>query len=88
MIEFETHAINKLIIRKHHLTPATKVNDILQVTEDLCGLHGTGTIEPYIQLFVRTNSFAKENLDAELYKKKTLGKIRGMRKLYSFSQRS
>ncbi len=80
MQEFDKFAINKLILNKHHLTQASKVNGILKITEDLCGLHATGTIEPYIQLFVRTRNFKKEDLDTELYIKNTLGKIRGMRK--------
>ncbi len=80
MQEFEKLTINKLILSKQHLTKDSKLNNILKITEDLCGLHATGTVEPYIQLFVRTLNFKKQDLDAELYTKKTLGKIRGMRK--------
>ncbi|MFX1448733.1 MAG: winged helix DNA-binding domain-containing protein [Promethearchaeota archaeon] len=71
---------NKLILKKHHLTEDSKINDILQITDDLCGLHATGTIEPYLTLFTRTNSFIREDLDSALYKEKSLGRIRGMRK--------
>jgi hypothetical protein len=80
MQEFEKLTINQLILSKQHLTQDSKLNDILKITEDLCGLHATGTIEPYIQLFVRSLNFKKQDLDMELYTKKTLGKIRGMRK--------
>ena len=80
MEQFDIDQINRLILNKHHLTNNTKIDDILKITEDLCGLHGTGTIEPYLSLFVRMNNFKKEDLDIELYEKKTLGKIRGMRK--------
>jgi hypothetical protein len=72
--------VNRLILKKHHLTEDTKTNDILQITDDLCGLHATGTIEPYLTLFARTNKFKKEDLDEQLYVKKNLGRIRGMRK--------
>jgi hypothetical protein len=80
MDQFEIHQINRLILKKHHLSNNSKIDDILKISEDLCGLHGTGTIEPYLSLFVRMNNFKKEDLDTELYVKKTLGKIRGMRK--------
>jgi len=71
---------NQLILKKQHLTENTKIDDILQISDDLCGLHATGTIEPYLTLFSRTNSFKKEDLDEQLYIKKNLGRIRGMRK--------
>ncbi len=71
---------NQFILKKHHLTEDTKINNILQITNDLCGLHATETISPYLTLFTRTNSFNKEELDRLLYKEKKLGRIRGMRK--------
>jgi hypothetical protein len=80
MDQFNRNQINSLILSKHHLSNDSKVDDILKISEDLCGLHGTGTIEPYLSLFVRMNNFKKEDLDTELYINKTLGKIRGMRK--------
>jgi len=87
MSEFDKLTINKSILKKHHLTEASQIDDILKIVEDLCGLHATGTIEPYIQVFIRSKNFHKEDLDAELYIKKTLGKIRGMRKtLFIFTK--
>lgn len=80
MDQFDINQINRLILNKHHLSNDSKIDNILKICEDLCGLHGTGTIEPYISLFVRMNNFEKEDLNTELYVKKTLGKIRGMRK--------
>ena len=62
--------VNQLILKKHHLTEDTKINDILRITNDLCGLHATETITPYLTLFARTNSFIKEDLDKLLYEEK------------------
>ena len=59
MDHFEIDKINKLILTKHHLTKDSKTDNILRITEDLCGLHGTGTIEPYLSLFARMNLFKK-----------------------------
>jgi len=72
--------INKFVLNKQHLTNNSKIDNLLQVTEDLCGLHATGTMEPYLTLFARASSFKKEDLENELYINKTLGRIRGIRK--------
>ena len=87
MLEFDNITINKLILKKLHLLEGSQLDNIHKITEDLCGLHATGTIEPYIQLFVRAKNFEKEDLVTELFTKKTLGKIRGMRKtLFIFTK--
>ncbi len=80
MDQFNINQINSLILNKHHLSNDSKIDDILKICEDLCGLHATGTIEPYLTLFARTISFKKEDLDMQLYNEKNLGRIRGMRK--------
>ena len=60
MDQFNRNQINSLILIKLHLSNDSKVDDILKISEDLCGLHGTGTIEPYLSLFARMNNFKKE----------------------------
>ncbi|MFX1588627.1 MAG: winged helix DNA-binding domain-containing protein [Promethearchaeota archaeon] len=80
MNEFNLDQINQYVLKKHHLLEHSKINNILQITEDICGLHATGTKETYLSLFARGSSFKKEDLDNELYIKKTLGRIRGIRK--------
>ncbi|MGB5912407.1 MAG: crosslink repair DNA glycosylase YcaQ family protein [Promethearchaeia archaeon] len=72
--------INKFVLNKQHLTNNSKIDNLLQVTEDLCGLHATGTMEPYLALFARMSRFNKKDLEKELYVNKTLGRIRGIRK--------
>ncbi len=78
--EFNLAQVNHYVLKKHHLLNDSKVNDILQITDDICGLHATGTMEPYLTLFTRASNFKKEELENELYIKKTLGRIRGIRK--------
>ncbi len=72
--------VNKLILRKHHLTQDSKIEDIIQITEDICGLHSTDLKTSYLSLFARTNRFKKLSLEVELYEKKNLARIRGMRR--------
>ncbi len=71
--------VNHYILRKHHLVDDSKSQNILKITKDLCGLQATGTFEPYLYLFSRNKEFLKEDLDRELYKTKSLLKVRGMR---------
>ena len=72
--------INQFVLQKQHLSTDSKINDIVQIAEDLCGLHATGTMEPYLTLFARTGNFEKSSLEKELYWNRTLGRIRCMRK--------
>ncbi len=71
--------VNHFILRKQHLTDDARIDDILQITEDIGGLHATDAVTPYLSLFVRSSSFAKDSLDLELHVRKNLGKIRCMR---------
>lgn len=80
MEPFNLTQINHLVLEKNHLTENTKADDIIQITEDLCGLHSTNLTSSYLSLFVRMVNFKKEDLETELYIKKTMGRIRGMRR--------
>ncbi|MFX1596529.1 MAG: DNA glycosylase AlkZ-like family protein [Promethearchaeota archaeon] len=76
----DLNQVNRFTLQKNHLIEETKCDDIIQITEDLCGLHSTGLKTSYLSLFVRSNNFKKEDLERALYINKTLGRIRGMRK--------
>ena len=80
MNPFDLIQVNKLVLKKHHLTEDNKTNDIIQITEDLCGLHSTDLKTSYLALFIRTRNFKKADLEKELYINKTMGRIRGMRR--------
>jgi len=72
--------VNQFVLQKQHLSTDSKIDDIVQIADDLCGLHATGTMEPYLTLFARTRNFEKSSLEKELYWNRTLGRIRCMRK--------
>jgi hypothetical protein len=80
MSTFELAKINKLTLEKHHLTEETKIDNIIKITDDICGLHSTNLTTSYISLLARTVNFNKSDLERELYIKKTLGRIRCMRR--------
>ncbi len=73
-------AVNRYILSKQHLSEDSKIDDIIQITKDIGGLHATSVTTPYLSLLARTNSFAKENLREELYLKKSLAKVTFVRK--------
>ncbi len=68
------------ILWKQHLSAETRNADITQIVRDVGGLHATGATTPYMSLFARHQGFEKEDLHDALYVKRTLGKIRCMRK--------
>jgi len=72
--------VNHLVLRKQHLTGGSKIDNIVQIVRDVNSLHATAPTTPYLSLFARTRNFVKEHLDEELYVKRSLGKIRCMRK--------
>jgi hypothetical protein len=84
MNRFSLDSVNRFTLSKHHLTPESRTDDLVQITNDIVGLHSTSQSSPYLSLFARTNSFQKEDLDKEAYEKKNLGKIRCMRKTVFF----
>ncbi len=79
MNRFSLQQVNRLLLYKQHLADDSRVNDIVRIAADISGLHAIGIQEPYIALFVRTRDFSREQLDTELYQKRTFAKIRCMR---------
>ncbi len=67
------------ILAKQHLTPDQRHRNVEAVADDLCGLHATSTLTPYLSLFNRIASFSPNDLAKELYVKKTLLRVRAMR---------
>lgn len=71
---------NAFVLRKQHLIERKTPEDIAKVVADLCGLHATLPATPYLSLYARIRAFKREHLDRELYRTRSLGKIRCMRK--------
>jgi hypothetical protein len=80
MENLDLNQVNNFVLQKLHLTQDSKLNDIIKITKDLCGLHSTELKTSYLSLLARTNKFQKSDLENELYTKKTLARIRGMRR--------
>jgi hypothetical protein len=79
MNEVNLALVNQFLLQKQHLANNSKIDDILQISNDVSGLHATGPTTPYLSLFARSETFLRKDLENELYVKKRLGRIRCMR---------
>lgn len=70
---------NSYILYKQHLREDAHSDNLLQVTEDLVGLHATEPLSPYLSLFARMKKFQRKSLDDALSEKRQLGKVRFVR---------
>ena len=71
--------VNSFVLKKQHLTDDSKINDVVQITKDIGGLHGTSATGPYLSVFARSRSFRKDDLSDEISKRKSLARIRYVR---------
>ena len=87
-MEFTAEIINRFLLEKSHLTEYTKTNNIVQIMEDLLGLHATNNTTPYISLFCRGRGFTTKELHEILYESKNIAKIRCIRGTVFFQYQS
>ncbi len=80
MNNIELNRINQLLLSKQHLTEDSRISDCVQIVRDIFGLHATSPMTPYLSLFQRARNFTKDKLDKELSIKRSLAKIRCVRK--------
>ncbi|MFH1438476.1 MAG: winged helix DNA-binding domain-containing protein [Pseudomonadota bacterium] len=82
MDSFDFNRVNHFMLRRQHLAQGTrgKGGDVVRVTRDIGGLHATYPLSPYLSAFLRVKGFRKEQLDKELFEKKSLGRVRFVRK--------
>ena len=79
MSELDLIVVTHSLLRKQHLLD-NSTDELVQIVRDIGGLHGTIPKTPYLSLFSRTKNFTKQQLDEELYTKRSLGRIRCVRK--------
>ena len=68
------------VLRRQHLAPDSQYDDVVQTVKDISGLYAASAAVPYLSLLARIPHFRREQLDNELYVRRTLGRIRCMRK--------
>ena len=72
--------INQYLLRKHHLIKREIPGTLMTISTDLVGLHATMNKTPYLSLFVRRDDFKRGEFDLEFNNRKSLGKIRSVRR--------
>ena len=70
--------VRTYLLAKHHLLDRDGA-DVSSVADDLVGLHATSNVTPYLSLFNRIERFSPDDLDRDLYRRKSLVRIRAMR---------
>ena len=76
---FKLDQVNKFLLHKQCLAAPTQDSDLARTVEELGGLHATGATTPYLSLWARRRSFAKEELQGALHDERSLGKVLCMR---------
>lgn len=66
------------LLRKQHLAGGDDA-PLLDVVEDLVGLHGTAATSPYLSLHARLERFSRADLDGALYERRSLVRLKAMR---------
>jgi uncharacterized protein YcaQ len=79
MTTLSLDSVNRLLLHKQHLTPGARAKDVPQVVQDIVALHATGPLSPYLSLWSRMKGFAAEELDLELYERRSLVRVTCMR---------
>ena len=79
MSNFSLAKVNRFVLKKQHLADGSKIDDVLRIAGDIGGLHGTTATGPYLSLFARSISFAKDDLAVAMSQKKSLARIRYVR---------
>ncbi|MDL5503614.1 MAG: crosslink repair DNA glycosylase YcaQ family protein, partial [Candidatus Methanoperedens sp.] len=79
--DIEIEEINQFVLHKQHLAEHSKGERkfLVDVVKDICGLHAQVASTPYLSLWNRIDNFQHEDLSTELYERKSLIKIWGMR---------
>jgi hypothetical protein len=68
------------LARRHLLSPGHGRDHVTAVVADLIGLHATDPATPYLSLWARLPAFTVNDLDAQLYEKRSLVKHLAMRR--------
>jgi len=79
METLEKQTVNQYVFHKQHLSKESRTENVLQVVRDIVGLHATSVSTPYLSLYARMKDFRREHLNEELYEKRNLIRLEGMR---------
>ncbi len=70
---------SKYQLHKQHLLEQSKADTVLEIVEEILGLHATSASTPYLSLFARMKKFQRNMLDQELYNNRNLIRLETLR---------
>jgi hypothetical protein len=76
-VDIETAVLG--VLARHHLGGGGCSPGVTEISRDLCGLHSTWPLSPYLSLWARIDGFEADHLDAELYGSRSLARMNCMR---------
>ncbi len=65
---------------RHHLAPGERAGTVAAAATDIIGLHGTDPASVYLAAWARTHKVDKAIIERELYEKRSLVRMLGMRR--------
>lgn len=69
-----------LVAQRHRLTPDTRCDDPVAVTESVVALHATDPATVFLSLAARSHGLAVEDMEHALYEDRVLDRVLGMRR--------
>ncbi|MHA2405190.1 MAG: winged helix DNA-binding domain-containing protein [Candidatus Hermodarchaeia archaeon] len=79
MPKVKDDTVSKYLLHKQHLLDSSLADSVLDVVNDILGLHATSASTPYLSLFARMKQFQRGLLDRELYVNRKLIRLSSMR---------
>lgn len=67
------------VLERHHLLESTDPAGVVEVADDVVGLHATSPSTPYLSLHARKRGFLSRDLDDALYERRSLVRVKAMR---------
>jgi hypothetical protein len=68
------------LLRRHHLAPADRAQDVLTAAADLVGLHATDPVTVYLSATARVEGAKVADVERALYEERTALRMLGMRR--------
>jgi hypothetical protein len=68
------------LLRRHHLAPADRAQDVLTAAADLVGLHATDPVTVYLSATARVEGAKVADVERALYEERTVLRMLGMRR--------
>ena len=80
MHKIDTAERRRRLPARHHLAPLSRADTVVQVADDLVGIHGTDPGSVYLGAFARTRELTVAAMEQALYVDRSVLKILGMRR--------